>query len=89
VIKKIPDRQPWGNCRTNRACVRRDGHSPVAILFDADRHALAVKRADEAHSSWCRTPGGYLIRASCESGSGNRFAMHCTDPGYGFSVGKC
>ncbi len=45
--------------RIVRACAEM-GIRSVAIFSDADRHALHVKRADEAHSIGAEPLAGYL-----------------------------
>lgn len=68
--------------RIVRACSEMDIKS-VAIYSDADRHALHVKKADEAYNVGPDPVGGYLnvfrivnlaVAAGCD-------ALH---PGYGF-----
>jgi pyruvate carboxylase subunit A len=59
------------------------GIRSVAIYSDADRHALHVKRADEAHSIGAEPLAGYLnprklVNLAVETGCD---ALH---PGYGF-----
>ncbi len=68
--------------RIVRACAEM-GIRSVAIYADADRHALHVKKADEAHSIGADPVGGYLnihriVNLAAETGCD---AIH---PGYGF-----
>ena len=68
--------------RIVRACAEM-GIRSVAIFSDADRHALHVKRADEAHSVGAEPLAGYLnprklVNLAVETGCD---ALH---PGYGF-----
>jgi pyruvate carboxylase subunit A len=68
--------------RIVRACAEM-GIRSVAIYSDADRHALHVKRADEAHSIGENPLAGYLnprklVNLAVETGCD---ALH---PGYGF-----
>lgn len=68
--------------RIVRACAEM-GIRSVAIYSDADRHALHVKRADEAHSIGDDPLAGYLnprklVNLAVETGCD---ALH---PGYGF-----
>jgi pyruvate carboxylase subunit A len=68
--------------RIVRACAEM-GIRSVAIYSDADRHALHVKRADEAHSIGAEPLAGYLnprklVNLAVETGCD---ALH---PGYGF-----
>ena len=68
--------------RIVRACAEM-GIRSVAIYSDADRHALHVKRADEAHSIGEDPLAGYLnprklVNLAVETGCD---ALH---PGYGF-----
>ncbi|BCQ65923.1 hypothetical protein PBOI14_76730 [Pseudomonas sp. Boi14] len=68
--------------RIVRACAEM-GIRSVAIFSDADRHALHVKRADEAHSIGAEPLAGYLnprklVNLAVETGCD---ALH---PGYGF-----
>lgn len=65
-----------------RACAEM-GIRSVAIFSDADRHALHVKRADEAYSIGAEPLAGYLnprklVNLAVETGCD---ALH---PGYGF-----
>lgn len=67
--------------RIVRACAEM-GIRSVAIYSDADRHALHVKRADEAHSIGAEPLAGYLnprklVNLAVETGCD---ALH---PGYG------
>ena len=68
--------------RVVRAC-NEMGIKPVAVYTDADRHALHVKKADEAYNIGPESVAGYLnvhrlvhlaVAAGCD-------ALH---PGYGF-----
>ncbi|VFT40522.1 pyruvate carboxylase subunit A [Pseudomonas aeruginosa] len=73
--------------RIVRACAEM-GIRSVAVYSEADRHALHVKRADEAHSIGADPLAGYLnpralVNLAVESGCD---ALH---PGYGFLSGKC
>ncbi len=68
--------------RIVRACAEM-GIRSVAVYSEADRHALHVKRADEAHSIGADPLAGYLnpralVNLAVESGCD---ALH---PGYGF-----
>lgn len=68
--------------RIVRACAEM-GIRSVAVYSDADRHALHVKRADEAHSIGAEPLAGYLnprklVNLAVETGCD---ALH---PGYGF-----
>ena len=68
--------------RIVRACAEM-GIRSVAVYSDADRHALHVKRADEAHSIGEEPLAGYLnprklVNLAVETGCD---ALH---PGYGF-----
>lgn len=68
--------------RIVRACAEM-GIRSVAIYADADRHALHVKRADEAYSIGAEPLAGYLnprklVNLAVETGCD---ALH---PGYGF-----
>jgi len=68
--------------RLTRACTEM-GITSVAVFTDADRHALHVKKADEAYSIGPDTMGGYLnihrlINIARAAGCD---AVH---PGYGF-----
>ena len=68
--------------RIVRACAEM-GIRSVAVYSDADRHALHVKRADEAHSIGADPLAGYLnpralVNLAVETGCD---ALH---PGYGF-----
>ncbi|MBG5518070.1 acetyl-CoA carboxylase biotin carboxylase subunit [Pseudomonas aeruginosa] len=68
--------------RIVRACAEM-GIRSVAVYSEADRHALHVKRADEAHSIGADPLAGYLnpralVSLAVESGCD---ALH---PGYGF-----
>ena len=68
--------------RIVRACAEM-GIRSVAIFSDADRHALHVKRADEAYSIGAEPLAGYLnprklVNLAVETGCD---ALH---PGYGF-----
>jgi pyruvate carboxylase subunit A len=68
--------------RLIRACAEM-GITSVAVFTDADRHALHVKKADEAYSIGPDTMGGYLnmhrlINVARAAGCD---AAH---PGYGF-----
>ncbi|MBX9915467.1 MAG: acetyl-CoA carboxylase biotin carboxylase subunit [Pseudomonadaceae bacterium] len=68
--------------RIVRACAEM-GVRSVAVYSDADRHALHVKRADEAHSLGAEPLAGYLnprklVNLAVETGCD---ALH---PGYGF-----
>ena len=69
--------------RIVRACAEM-GIRSVAIFSDADRHALHVKRADEAYSIGAEPLAGYLnprklVNLAVETGCD---ALH---PGYGYS----
>jgi len=68
--------------RIIRACAEM-GITSVAVYTDADRHALHVKKADEAYSLGPQTLGGYLgIHRLCNvAHSAQCDAVH---PGYGF-----
>ncbi|MCC6296894.1 MAG: acetyl-CoA carboxylase biotin carboxylase subunit, partial [Pseudomonadales bacterium] len=68
--------------RIVRACAEM-GIRSVAIHSEADRHALHVKKADEAHSIGTDPVSGYLnvhriVNLAAETGCD---AIH---PGYGF-----
>ena len=72
--------------RIVRACAEM-GIRSVAIYSDADRHALHVKRADEAHSIGAEPLAGYLnprklVNLAVETGCD---ALH---PGLRFPFGK-